>query len=324
MWDAGEIMTRYEKAAQTIVNRCVDLKRDEAVMILVTEPLLDVANILFQACAKRTNKAHLLQLSHLTPQEQISPAVAKVLQAMNVIFAITSPSISHTDACRQACRAGARFISMPDITLNIFSRIASMNTEKIFSRSKKIADILSMAEEVHLTAPNGTDLIIPIKNRQGYSDTGVVDTPGAFSNLPAGKASIAPDDGLSRGQLVVDSGMGVNPKDQERVTIVIKDGRAVRISGGATARKLSQHLSKYGTDNRLVAEFGIGTNDTAHISGYAVEDEKVLGTAHVVLGNNVSFGGTNDVPLHLSAVIYKSTVEIDSKIIMHQGKLAIE
>ncbi|MBN1558687.1 aminopeptidase [candidate division KSB1 bacterium] len=317
-------MTRYEKAAQTIVNRCVDLKRDEAVLILVTEPLLDVANILFQACAKRTNKALLLQLSHLTPQESLPAAVAKLLQAMNVIFAVTSPSISHTHARRQACRAGARIISMPDINLNTFSRIASMNVERIVSRSKKMADILSMAKEVHLTAPNGTDMIIPIKNRQGYSDTGIADTPGAFSDLPAGKASIAPDDGLCHGQLVVDSGMGVNPSDQERLTIVIKDGRAVRISGGATARKLSQYLSKYGSDNRLVAEFGIGTNDTAHISGYALEDEKVLGTTHVALGNNISFGGTNDVPLHLDAVIYKSTVEIDSKIILHQGKLAIE
>lgn len=317
-------MTRYEKAAQTIVNKCVDLKRDESVLILVTEPLLDVADILFQTCAKRTNKAHLLQLSHLTAQGTICPPVARLMQEMNVIFAVTSPSIAHTDARRQACHAGARVISMPNINLNAFSRIANMNIDKISSRSKKLADILSMASEVHLTAPNGTDLIIPIKDRQGYSDTGLVDTPGAFSSLPAGEASIAPDDCRTRGQLVVDSGMGVNPADQERVTIIIKEGRATRISGGATARKLSQYLSQYGSDSRLVAEFGIGTNDAAHISGCSSEDEKVLGTAHVALGNNVSFGGTNDVPLHLDAVIYKSTVEIDSKIILNKGALAIE
>ena len=317
-------MTRYEKAAQTVVNRCVDLKRDEAVLILVSEPLLDVGTLLFQTCSKRTNKAHLLQLSHLLPQGQISAALAAFMREMNVVFAVTSPSISHTEARRQACRAGVRIVSMPDITLNTFSRITNMNLEKITRRSNKIADILSMAQEVHLTAPNGTDVLFPIKNRKGYSDTGVVDTPGAFSNLPAGEASIAPDDGLSHGQLVVDSGMGVNPKDQERVTIIIKDGRAARISGGVTARKLSQYLSKFGSDSRLVAEFGIGTNDTAHISGYALEDEKVLGTTHMALGNNLSFGGTTDVPLHLDAVIYKSTVKIDGKIILNKGKLAID
>ena len=62
----------------------------------------------------------------------------------------------------------------------------------------------------------------------------------------------------------------------------------------------------------------------AHISGYALEDEKVLGTTHVALGNNKSFGGTNDVPIHLDAVVYKSTIEIDGKIILSKGKLAIE
>ena len=83
-------------------------------------------------------------------------------------------------------------------------------------------------------------------------------------------------------------------------------------------------MSKFGTGSRFVAEFGIGTNDAAHISGYALEDEKVLGTTHVALGNNVSFGGSNDVPIHLDAVVYKSTVEIDGKLILDRGKLAIE
>jgi len=317
-------MTRHEKAAQIIVNKCVDLKKDEAVLIIATEPLLDVAKILFRACSKRTNKAQLLHLSHLTSKEPLFPAITTFMQKMNVIFAITSPSISHTNARRRACRAGARIVSMPNITLNTFARIAQMDFEKINRRSKKLADILSMANEARLSAPNGTDLILPIKKRKGYSDTGVVDTPGAFSNLPAGEAAIAPDDGLSRGQLVVDSGMGINPKDLEQVTIIIKDGRAARISGGPTARKLSQYLSKFGSDSRLVAEFGIGTNDAAHISGYALEDEKVLGTAHIAFGNNISFGGTNDLPLHLDAVVYKSTVEIDGKLIIDKGKLALE
>ncbi len=317
-------MTRYEKAAQTVVNRCLDLKKDESVLIIVTEPLLDVANVLFAACAKRTKQSYLLQLSHLAPQDQLHDGVAKLMKSVNVVCAITTPSISHTKARREACRAGVRIASLPGITLNTFSRIGAINFDKLIRRSKKIADILSMAKEAHLTAPNGTDLIIPIKKHKGYSDTGILDAPGAFTNLPAGEASIAPDEDGCEGQLVVDSGMGVNPQDDDRVTIVIKAGRAARISGGQTARKLSQYLSKFGTESRLVAEFGIGTNDAAQISGYALEDEKVLGTTHVALGNNVSFGGSNDVPIHLDAIIYKSTVEIDGKLILDRGKLAIE
>ncbi len=317
-------MTRYDKAAQTVVNKCLDLKKDESVLIVASEPLFDVATILYRTCLKRTKNTFLLQLGHLTPQDELHPSLAKLMKSMNVVCAITTPSISHTKARRDACRAGVRIASMPGITMNTFSRIGAMNFDKIIRRSKKLADILSMANEAQLTAPNGTDLIIPIKKRKGYSDTGILDAPGAFCNLPAGEASIAPDDGLCEGQLVVDSGMGVNPKDKDRLTILIKEGRAARISGGGAARKLSQYLSKFGSDSRFVAEFGIGTNDAADISGYALEDEKVLGTAHVALGNNVSFGGSNDVPIHMDAVVYKSTIKIDGKIILDRGKLAIE
>lgn len=317
-------MTRYEKAAQTIVNKCLDVKKEESILIMASEALLDVADVLFKACAKRSKHVYLLRLSPLSPYLEIAPSIAKLMQEMQIVFAITSPSISHTEARRQACHAGARIISMPDITMNAFSRIANMNIDKISRRSKKIADILSMAKEVRLTAPNGTDLFISIKNYKGYADTGIVVVPGAFSTLPAGEASIAPDEGLCKGQLVVDSGMGINAKDPDRVTIIIKEGRAVRISGGATAQKVSQYLSKFGSNSRLIAQFGIGTNDAAQISGCTLEDAKVLGTTHVALGDNLSFGGTNKVPVHLDAVIFKSTVEIDGKIILDKGKLAIE
>ncbi len=317
-------MTRQEKAAQTVVNKCLDIKKEESVLILASEPLLDIASQLFQVSSKRTKSTFLLQFSHLAPAVQINRAVAKMMKEMNVVLAVTSPSISHTDARRQACRAGVRIASMPNITMNSFCRIADAHFEKISRRSKKIADILTMAKEVRVTGPNGTDLIIPIKRRKGHADTGVINTPGAFSNLPAGEASISPDDGLCQGMLVVDSGMGVNPNDEDQISITIKDGRAHRISGGPVARKLSQHLAKFGPDSRLVAEFGIGVNDAAQISGYALEDEKVLGTIHVALGNNISFGGSNAVPIHLDAVVYKASVEIDGRQILRNGKLLLD
>ena len=55
----------------------------------------------------------------------------------------------------------------------------------------------------------------------------------------------------------------------------------------------------------------------------AVEDEKVLGTAHIAVGNNKTYGGTNDVQLHLDGVFNKPTIEVNNKIIMKHGKLLI-
>ena len=58
------------------------------------------------------------------------------------------------------------------------------------------------------------------------------------------------------------------------------------------AKKLKDMLDEVGKDARNIAEFGIGTNDSAKLSGVLLEDEKVMGTVHIALGNNISMGGT--------------------------------
>jgi len=60
------------------------------------------------------------------------------------------------------------------------------------------------------------------------------------------------------------------------------------------------------------------------ISGYSLEDEKVLGTIHIGVGNNISFGGDNDVAVHLDAVVFKASVEIDGRVILDRGRLVLE
>ena len=317
-------MTRQEKAANVVVNKCLDIKKEESVLILATEPLMDIAQQLYRTSAKRTKSTFLLQISHINPSLDINRALVKMMKEMNVIVAITSPSISHTDALRQACRAGVRIASMPDISMNTFCRIADSNFEKTSRRSKKIADILSMAKEARVTAPNGTEMTISIKKRKGFSDTGLINTPGAFSNLPAGEASISPADGMCQGLFVVDSGMGVNPNGEDQISISIKDGRAHRISGGPMARKVSQQLSRFGPESRIIAEFGIGVNDAAQISGFSLEDKKALGTINIALGNNTLIGGTNAIPVRFDAVAYKASVEIDGKVILQKGKLMLD
>jgi leucyl aminopeptidase (aminopeptidase T) len=48
-----------------------------------------------------------------------------------------------------------------------------------------------------------------------------------------------------------------------------------------------------------------------------------MGTIHIALGNNISMGGTVDVPVHLDGIVKNPTVELDGKKIMDRGKLLI-
>ena len=107
------------------------------------------------------------------------------------------------------------------------------------------------------------------------------------------------------------------------VTVHVQAGYATKIEGGSEAAKLMKLLEPMGKKAYNIAELGIGTNDQAIITGAILEDEKVMGTVHIALGNNISMGGTCDVGIHLDGVILEPTVLIDGRMIMEKGKLKI-
>jgi len=70
---------------------------------------------------------------------------------------------------------------------------------------------------------------------------------------------------------------------------------------------------------RTVAEFGIGTNDKAILSGKIIEDEKVMGTIHIAFGDNKSMGGSVRVASHLDGLIKQPDVWFDDLQVMGAG-----
>ena len=102
----------------------------------------------------------------------------------------------------------------------------------------------------------------------------------------------------------------------------IKDGYAVKFSGGSEAKKLKAMLDNVGSRKAFnIAELGIGTNPKARVIGVVLEDEKVFGTCHIAFGNNALFGGKVDVPIHVDGVIKKPTIIADGKMIMKDGEM---
>ena len=116
---------------------------------------------------------------------------------------------------------------------------------------------------------------------------------------------------------------GVGKIGKKPIHITVEKGFAVEIKGGKEASKLQSLLEPLGKAAYNIAELGIGTNDQAIVTGQILEDEKVMGTVHIALGNNVSMGGTCSVGIHLDGVILEPTVEIDGKLIMDCGLLLI-
>jgi leucyl aminopeptidase (aminopeptidase T) len=107
------------------------------------------------------------------------------------------------------------------------------------------------------------------------------------------------------------------------VTLAVRKGVIAAISGrGPEAGILEQVFAACGRpEARVLAEFGIGLNPLASLTGRMLEDEGCAGTIHLGFGSNATIGGRNHVPFHLDFVVREPTVWIGKEIILYRGKL---
>ena len=74
---------------------------------------------------------------------------------------------------------------------------------------------------------------------------------------------------------------------------------------------------------RNIAEFGIGVNEKAILSGVVLEEEKMLGTCHIALGSNFTFGGNVRADIHWDTILIQPTIYFDNEKVMDSGELLL-
>ncbi|AZR72641.1 leucyl aminopeptidase [Anoxybacter fermentans] len=315
-------MSELQKAAQIAVKDCLGIKTGEQVVIIADEPSRKIAKVLWEEAKNLGAEAIYVEIIQRSNHGEEPPkAVAELMKAADVFIAPTSKSLSHTRARREANQAGTRGATLPGITEEIMKRTLTADYQKIKKRSIEYAEKLTRGKEVRIVTEAGTDITMSIDGREAHPDTGIYTEAGVFGNLPAGEAYIAPVEGTAEGVIVVDGAMaGIGVLD-EPIKMKVEKGYVTEITGGKGAKKLEELLAKYGKDARNIAELGIGTNDQAIITGNVLEDEKVMGTVHIAIGDNKSFGGKIEVDSHLDGIINKPDLYIDGEKIMEKGKL---
>jgi leucyl aminopeptidase (aminopeptidase T) len=198
----------------------------------------------------------------------------------------------------------------------------SADMEGLRRKGRAIAELLTAGSQAQITCPNGSDLTIGLEGRTGIPDAGELTEPGAFGNLPCGEGFIAPVEGTTEGRLVVDGTIATVGLGGEPVELVVQRGHLVSASG-QRGERLMELLTAAGPGGTNVAELGIGTNEKAILSGEILEDEKLLGTAHVAFGASAAIGGTVQVPIHLDCLVTKPDVTVDGELVVRNGVLVV-
>jgi len=317
-------MEELEGAARIAVHNCLAVKSGEKVIVITDEPLRSIGRLLWQESRNAGADAILVEIAPRSSHGEEPPEpLPRLMMGADVLIIPTSKSMSHTKARREACKAGARCVTLPGIREETFRRALNADYEEIALVTKRVAELLSNGERAEVVTRSGTEITMSLSGRAGYADTGLVHKPGDFSNLPAGEAYIAPVEGSAEGVIVVDGAIADKGEINEPLRLSVKRGYVEKIEGGKLAEHLEGLVEPFGRPARNIAELGIGTNPKAKLIGSVLEDEKVLGTVHIAMGDNISMGGKVKVSSHLDGILLKPTVRIDGRVIMEDGALRI-
>jgi len=310
------------KAARIAIRTCMGVKPSEGVLIVTDRPRIKIAEALAKASEEVALETLLMVMRERTRHGDEPPkTVERAMCSADVVLAPTTYSLTHTQARLRASRAGARIATMPMITEDMMAHGAMLaDYKKVSKLTLRVAKLLNKASEVEIETRAGTKLHMSIAGRKAHPDTGIFHNRGDFGNLPAGEAFIAPVEGTAEGHVVVDGSMV--DTIHGKIKILIKGGIARKIFGGP-ARNLVKMLEEAGPKSKNVAEFGIGTNPKARLIGNVLEDEKVLGTCHIALGDNSTFGGRVKAGIHIDGIIKRPTIKLDGKAIMCDGELKL-
>ena len=310
-----------------MLKNCMALKPFESLLVITDKKELGIGRLFLEEAQKITKNVLLIKIPVASVHgEEPSDEVAREMLKYDVILMPTTKSLSHTTARKFATEHGARIASMPGVNLDMIKRSFRADYKKITERTSKIENAIRNAQIVKITTKKGTDITVKPNIKLECRDQGLYCNKGDWGNLPAGEMCFLPLENYTNGVFVVDAAMAGLKKElvKSPIKITVKDGYAITIEGKKEAVELKKLLKGF-NDLRVynIAEVGIGTNDKARVTGNVLEDEKVLGTVHIALGNNISYKGTVDAPCHLDGVFKKPTIFTDSKMIMKDGMLKI-
>jgi leucyl aminopeptidase (aminopeptidase T) len=313
------------KSVATLLD-LVEFQRDDEVVI-ISDPHSNegVPRLLFDEVLRRGGEVSWSRVRARDRNgEELPRAVRAAILDCDLLMLLTSWSPTHSAGVMQAVNAGVRVISMPGLTLELMER---GGTTADYGEVKRLTDrwgeVFASGETIRLTTAAGTDVEAQLggPSRLPFLDAGPLPRgKGRLGNFPAGEVAICPVEGTVNGRVVTDLTASTSPKPlASPITLTIADGLVVDVEGGEEAEALSSFLDHTGPGSRIVGEIALGTNDRALHTGLILEDEKKLGSAHLGLGNSISFGGSNAIDAHIDVVFDAVTAIVDGMALLVDG-----
>lgn len=317
-------MNNSLKACEILLTVCADCKKDEKILFVTDPSSRKVANNMWDAAKEYSNKSLIMMDERTMHGQDPNEMVAVAMKEADVVFGVTSFSLFHSNARKNASAKGTRFINMVDYSLEMLEKggiyVDFVEQGKVCS---KVAESI-VGDVIKITTEKGTDFTAVIKGRPAVPQYGRSIVKGSVSSPPDIECAIGPIEGTANGVVYIDGSIP-HPElglitDDIKLTIV--DSKIIDISGGEQAKILARVLEDFDDQNVYhIGEIGLGLNPMCNLTGRMLEDEGVMGTVHFGIGDSTSFHGTIESPYHVDLVFRKPTVIVDGYRLLDDGEL---
>lgn len=206
----------------------------------------------------------------------------------------------------------------------------SVDYQKLYELTNKIGEIVSKATKIKVATQKGTNVEIDLNPSYKWIIGDGMIKPHHWGNLPDGEVFTCPEN--VNGTVIIDGVLGdyMSEKygsiEKTPLTIEIQNSFIKTVScNNKTIEKDVRDYFARGENSDRIGEIGIGTNTAlTKLIGKLLQDEKFPGV-HIAAGNPFpeKTGASWDAATHLDMVIQKTTIEVDGRMIMKEGKFLI-
>lgn len=256
------------------------------------------------------------------PDAQMEPPapVAAALKAADVWFEFAVQYILYTEARKQATAAGCRHACYAGMDAEMLVRtIGRVDHVTMNELGQRLRELCMSAQTVHITDPNGTDLICPVDPNPPEYLPGTGQPGAGYSQMLGGQSSFSPLVEQINGVIVFDGAIWppaeIGPLS-EPVRLMIEHGYVTKVDGGPEARIFERWLAKFDHPEMYrIAHISFGFNPgVKRITGRIVEDERVFGCLDIGIGPQ-----RLGAPSHTDGIILRPSIVADGVEIEREG-----
>jgi aminopeptidase len=224
-----------------------------------------------------------------------------------------------------------RFGMTDDELTKMFWEGVNIDYGSLAARAVQVKSVLAGGSEIQIKDGNGTDLKVQVKARPVYASDGIISPEEAKAGgatvsvfLPAGEVYVTPVAGTAEGKIV-------RPKEYfqgqeiQSLTLTFAAGKLTTLTGsGPGFEPLKALYDAAGEGKDLFAVVDLGINPNVKLPATSTVATWIpAGTITVGVGNNLWAGGSNKTPYAYYVSLPGTTVTLDGKTIIANGKLEI-